>query len=444
MNDHKDNGCILISKMYNNNAGAYSNQGENIVHEAINLLCADNGNHYIYIVPRGTVDEKKDVDTVLLVRKASLPYTVEVIAKAIGLNTQDSDGNEFYSGNEKTNQEQWAKKIKYGDVSLYDYMKSNVGINKAKDTWQVYTTYRADEVCKVKDSIHIYITNNKNYKKKNYKDIKNSSNDNVIYLYVDPDNKRILNQSQKLYICKGSDKSLYTQINGIINDESVWDEPIKKTLADYEDSESYTDNSSGFVEIMGQEYNELAYSNMLAFIFAKYRPEFMDFCKKHFDVELQDDYVVQREYEHIDILIKDKINAIVIENKIHSGINGVNGIESQLNKYYNVITNIDGKEEYKRFKDKKKNFFILVPNYKMHMIEQMMTGLDKADQYKMILYSQVYEFYDDYYKKMSINIDDVYIKEFLKAIKRHTREVDNQVEYQMISRMLKKRREKRR
>ena len=104
MNDHKDNGCILISKMYNNNAGAYSNQGENIVHEAINLLCADNGNHYIYIVPRGTVDEKKDVDTVLLVRKASLPYTVEVIAKAIGLNTQDSDGNEFYSGNEKTNQ----------------------------------------------------------------------------------------------------------------------------------------------------------------------------------------------------------------------------------------------------------------------------------------------------------------------------------------------------
>jgi hypothetical protein len=411
--------------MYNNNSGAYSNMGENIVHEAINLLQSDDGNNYIYIVPRGTVANNKNVQAVLLVRKAPQPKTVEVIAKATGLHCDD-----FEDYKNDKNQEEWAKAIKYGGVSLFDHMESNVDITGEYDDWKIYATYRADKVCRVKEGKHIYVTNDDKY---------NSSDDNNIYVYIpektaeNNDGYKILNQSQKLYIPEES-KKIYKKIDDIIVREDLWSEPIKDKLEAFEEKDEELAFNNCFIEVLGQQYNELAYSNMFAYIFTKYREEFSNFCKNILDgIKLSSEYIVEREYKNIDIMVDDENYTIVIENKIHSGINGINGSTSQLSKYYNIV---NSSEENNRFENKEKKFYIFAPEYEIHYIDRTKEPLENGTEYNVISYKTIYDFFKKNEDKYT---DDSYYLEFLKALSRHTRPVDNQVEYQMIKRMLKNR-----
>ena len=417
------NETILINKMYNNNSGAYSNMGENIVHEAINLLKADDGNNYLYIVPRGTVAEDKNVQAVLLVRKASQPKTVEVIAKATGLSY-----DEFKKY--KNDQTEWAKDVKYGGISLFDHMESNVDMSGENDSWKIYVTYRSDRVCRVKSDKHIYITNDDKYE--------NSSDNKNIYVYIpektveNNDGYRILNQSQKLYIPAKSKR--YDALKEIIDRKDLWENTINETLEDFEKKDKELAFNNCFIEVLGQQYNELAYSNMFAYIFTKYKKEFRNFCKSILNgIELSSKYIVEREYNNIDIMVDDEKYTIVIENKIHSGINGINGSSSQLSKYYNIV---NSSEENNRFKNKDKKFYIFAPEYEIHYIDRTKEPLENGTEYKVISYKTIYDFFK---KNEDEYTDDPYYLEFLKALSRHTRPVDNQVEYQMISRMLKNR-----
>ena len=71
--------CILVIKMYN---GDYLNEGSNIGHEVINLFRADNGRHYIYCLPGGTIGVSKDgkVTDILLVQNVG-NNTLKVLAR---------------------------------------------------------------------------------------------------------------------------------------------------------------------------------------------------------------------------------------------------------------------------------------------------------------------------------------------------------------------------
>lgn len=64
---------------------------------------------------------------------------------------------------------------------------------------------------------------------------------------------------------------------------------------------------------------------------------------------MQTDFTIEREKENISLLISDKYNYVVIENKIKSSINGINErhdiysnqVQSQLKKYYQFVTTDD-------------------------------------------------------------------------------------------------------
>ena len=89
-NNAKEESVIILNRMY---VGDYL--GENLGHEVINLIKCDNGNHYIYVNPYGTVNEelyRRDIETIkndviLLTRRVNISGindTVEVLAKATG------------------------------------------------------------------------------------------------------------------------------------------------------------------------------------------------------------------------------------------------------------------------------------------------------------------------------------------------------------------------
>lgn len=72
---------ILINTIYNDNSTAYANEGENIVHEIINLFKAENNKHYIYIVSDGSISyEHNDKISDIFLTRSVGNKTAEIIA----------------------------------------------------------------------------------------------------------------------------------------------------------------------------------------------------------------------------------------------------------------------------------------------------------------------------------------------------------------------------
>ncbi len=414
---------ILISKMYNNNAKAYSQEANNIVHEAINLMSDDNGANYIYIVPNGTIPPQYEIDCVLLVRKAAFKETVEVLAKAEKL--------EYIGG--------CINNVYYYGKSLTEYFAYNEYRGK-KDNNETNITFKAE--CVYLPNKHIYLTND-NFVSTLHK------NDNSIIFHINE--KRLLNTSQRLYVSSADDD--YKIISDLVNDSDLWNTETK--LPKLEEKEKEVEqNEFGFMYAIGQQYNEKAYSNMFSYIFSNYPELFCRFCRDILRIDnLDKSFSIKREYQHIDLLIYDKNNIIVIENKIHSGINGIQRnddisnfeIESQLSHYYSIITNgeityVDKKGEKRKNKlqdditsPSNKKFFIFAPEYEIAYLQLFIdnTKIKNGNEYKIISYKTIYEYY------AKIENKDPNYHEFLLAIKHHIKSTDNLVEEQMIQRMLK-------
>ena len=124
-------------------------------------------------------------------------------------------------------------------------------------------------------------------------------------------------------------------------------------------------------------------------------------------------YSIQRETEHIDLLIQDDENIVVIENKIKSGINGLRHdiygdlVQSQLLDYHKYA------DEHAR--NRKEFFYIFAPNY--NRID--LRNYEKSEDYKIINYSVLYDFFSKH------KSDNKYYDDFLSALKIHAKEIDN-------------------
>lgn len=121
-----------------------------------------------------------------------------------------------------------------------------------------------------------------------------------------------------------------------------------------------------------------------------------------------------REYHNIDLWIEDPENIIVIENKIKSGINGVNkerhdlkdkNIQSQLSKYVNYVdkNKEEGQTAY---------YFIFLPNYSYS--GENLSAYTNGNQYTIKRYKEL----SDFFEKTDCDLD--YYEDFRRAIKKHS------------------------
>ena len=419
---------ILLSRMY---VGNYLNSENNIGHEIINLFKADDDNNYIYVNPYGTMSKEHNnkIKTILLVRYCG-NCTMEILAKAVDLE-QIAFVNKSLTDKERldihNSQIKYIDRnnITYGGLKQYNIYKNNLHNETA-----AYITFKANDLIKPIKPIYISARGCKNYEisKENYFHLGND------YIFS--------NQSLKMYLSPniGKQKEAFEKLENIINNNSLWEREntTPKVKVDFPINEN-----TNFLKIIQKENDELVFSNLFKYFF-EYNAK--AFCKFASDVlkisNFEQKFCINREVAcdvdndrkidgYIDLLIWDKANTIVIENKIKSGINGCSDrhdveseqVQSQLKYYYNFVENLEG------HKNHTKKYFIFAPNY---------NRIDKSNYacsefYTIINFSEIYNWFKD---NSESYYDNRYFEDFLNALYKHTKSVDNSQEEEMHRRFV--------
>lgn len=396
---------IILNKMY---VGGYLSEGTNIGHEIINLYKADDGKNYIYLNSQGTIELSHGENslTVLLVRKfASKIY--KVLAKAEGITILDFADNKL--SRKKRFEGQVALGLTYGGVRLVDLFNENSFRGSLDNEKNVYTTFIAERVIKPKNQI--YIT-----------DDESVSGDNTFFIRT---NKGFGKQTLREFFNENEKPESFIDLNQIIENEDLWEES-NTTQVMSEVVEPQTNPYFNFLKIIRQEDSELAFSNMFAYFFNINKTAFSRFAKKVLSINIQTDFTIEREKKNIDLLICDKNNAIVIENKIKSSINGIhdrhniysNLVQSQLKTYYQFVTT---DAEYSK---KKVSCFIFSPNYNHIDLSKFSCG----EKYTVVYYREIYHFF---LENRDLYDNVPYFEDFINALQKHTMDYDNELEEEM-------------
>lgn len=475
---------IIVNRMY---AGDYFNQGENIGGEVINLLRSDEGDNYIWINPHGTCKTEYldfyDEIFVLLVKKYA-PWKWQVI----GLSKVDIESSKTIAKDKhnatthKYQREKIAKKVKYGKKQYSEITKDNIlNGEKTYDT-ALFFTFKSEKIWvpEIKNSEDlektIFCVSNENENVKNDQaDFKSKYKKGLtprpLYMYIHNKDGLTKYREKEKDFDKNKEEYIETfnYLNKIIESccgEENKDFPIKwKELPEDETVNKYKDFPTNvfdeyFLDIIGDADHELSFSNLLAY-FLRNKKILKSFVKEFLKIEGFDfeNASIQREESNIDLLISSKTHQIIIENKIKSYLifkdKGIktklddyfsnSGIQkdakselnkkffsennelkhSQIDRYfaYAISKAIDfGVKTYDEAYDKVKGF-VIVPNYNYTIIEKEIDEAIFKEKFDVIKYDELYHFFE---KFKGENIK--YLDEFLKAMYKHTKNIDNSIE----------------
>lgn len=367
---------ILINQLF---SGGYLYEKGNIGHEVINLFKDDEGDRYLYITPSGKI-KGHDVSHVLFVRNVKSRTTVEVIAMATGLiPMEDVDPDD----------------IRYRGASLSRIFKSNT-YQGEKDEFSGNVTYLAKRVMVPRKGKRILLTLDKDF---------NASNTDLCRL--DSTKKVIIPQGMRSYYSVSEDPRAFKQLEALVEEKALW-EPAD-TIGELITDGSVFNQRPSFLEIIRKEDDELVFSNMFEYYFDFNHQAFKRFAEEVLGVkDMSLTFDVYREKNHIDLWIESNDQIIVIENKIRSGINGLDESgKSQLDKYRAFA------EKEAHASKKKLQLCIFVPNYSSIDLEKH----DPNGTYKVIKYKEIHRFFTE---NTADYLTDQYFPDFLRGLERQT------------------------
>lgn len=456
--------AILINRLF---SGEYLEERNNIGHEVINLFSDDEGEHYVYIVPYGSVNDKHDIQYIFFVRGISKEiFEVLSMAKidpgkkyATKNNSKENSKNNDYA---KNKQQEYSNKIKYGEKTLYDIFENNY-LKGNKDETPNYITYKIEQEWTPKNRTFL-IKKEPKEKLIDKKETNEETNEDKIKKYesldgsceiIEIDDVIVGTDARRYIVNGGSTQNVYEKLIKELIDKSTnaekekWKETKPPKFAEYEEQRNKEQQKYkvNFFGIIGKENDELVFSNMLSYYFTKYPDLWYKFREKVLKIEEEyENYRVVREQSttikkdresddeqlndkvkngRIDIFVEEDKDYIVIENKIKSGINGQERhdfnsetVTSQLNKYIKYV------DKLRKKKEKKAYYFIFAPEY--NYIDPTKYGTENKLNYKIIKYSQIYDFFTKYGIK-----DDPYYSDFLSALYIHTMS-KNELNYEIM------------
>ena len=428
--------AIVLNRMY---VGDYLST--NLGHEVINMFQADNGNHYIYLNATGNFApiHSGKIGYMLFV-KYHAEGIFEVIGKAEGLT--DIDGanatlKQDYKAVDPTiskAQNDYIEKenITYGGVPIRKIFSD-------AEQQNIFVTFKAARLYKPNSRIFIGYGVDADVVLNGYKQAKTS-----LKTYVYPEGTFIGDQKRENIEEKKVD---YTKLLGLIEQDNLW---VESNECINDDLLKIKSREVSIFDICQIQNDENRFSYALAYFMTqpKYKKLWQNFFKQY-GIKLRDNYTVTREESakiedkewdnatkpsggRIDLLIRDERNIIVIENKIKSDINSIEGDSEgeQLERYYNYVswsTQV-GKPDEGRVP----HFLILTPNYNPPHI--------KSDAMKE-LYSP-FMYYGDLYNFLEITSavkDDSNFKAFFEAMHRHTHEnVNDYLYYDMLEKFVRR------
>lgn len=457
----------------------------NLGHEIINLFQADNKKHYIYLNPKGNFDKThKDKETgndkikYMLFVKTHSSKEFEVIGLATGLKSVKGVdctlNRKLTDKNEGAYKEQVEyienEKVKYGGVE-YGGIPIFELFNDAEQQ-SIFITYEAKKVFIPKMGKRIFISYDP--------DSKEINTDKSIKIVLKGYNKPSTSLHSYIYpegTFKGdgtkpneeTKKKRQVDYKNLINNliskgDDLWQ--IQNKGVNDNDIKEIKPREVSLFDICQILDDENRYSNVLAYFMGqpKYKELWVNFfwnvecfnlqTKQNENLKIKMDfnsaYEITREESakieddtykknnsvtgggRIDIVVRDKSNIVVIENKIKSDVNTVPNDKkdkTQLNRYVEYISwSIDkGKEK----ENVTPHFIILTPNYNIPEISKAM-----KQYYKIITYGDLYNFLE---KEKSKFEDDVNFVAFFEAMHRHTHEnVNDYLYYDMLEKFVRR------
>lgn len=427
--------AIVLNRMY---VGDYLST--NLGHEVINMFQADNGNHYLYLNAYGNFGKSHfgQIGYMLLV-KYHAEGMFEVIGKAEGLmDVEGADATlkqDYKAVNPSISKAQTEyiekENITYGGVSIHKIF------NDAEQQ-NIFITYKADRLFKPNRRIFIGYGVEADVVLTGYKQAKTS-----LKTYVYPEGTFVGDQKRE----KIEEKKLdYKKLYDLIEQDNLWIES-KECIND--DLLKIKSREVSIFDICQIQNDENRFSYALAYFMTQpqYKKLWQNFFKQY-GIKLGDNYTVTREesakiedndWDHatkssggrIDLLIRDEKNIIVIENKIKSDINSIEGDSEgeQLGRYYNYVswsTQVGKPDE-----GREPRFLILTPNYNPPHIKSK----DMKKLYQVITYGDLYTYLDG---KDEVK-NDLNFKAFFEAMHRHTHEnVNDYLYYDMLEKFVRR------
>lgn len=425
---------IVLNAMY---SGEYLN--DNLGHEIINLFKSDNQinidgqkyQNFIYLNPYGNFNSsyKGRIKDMLMVISVPKKNMFEVVGKATdlvdiftpvtGFNPKLDDEKTPQQQNAeeivRSSQEDKIKGLTYGGKSLLELFD--------KDKQQaIFVTFAAKSVCRPKKRLFIAFDKGGEYR--------NSVDETDMRVEVTLTSQDIGRQPQKQYFDRLDEgeqndaKLLDKLLNG---DYWLSTEESTSTVSKGEACKLRKDS---LINICRIEDNELAFSNAFAFYIQRY---------PHFFAELlgfdKDNFSIEREWNHIDIYIKSGDRRIIVENKIHSGIN-----YNQADKDYNVKITEGDKERsqlYRYWESAKEDVgeinkenisgFLLCPEYKLADLESEKSSKIFGENYTIISYTEIY---NALWNTPEYNEDGNYnFRDFVDALYKHRLDSVPKVKY---------------
>ena len=400
--------CILVIKMYN---GDYLNEGSNIGHEVINLFRADNGRHYIYCLPGGTIGVSKDgkVTDILLVQNVG-NNTLKVLAR---INNISSDQHiakhcKFSKEEIKQNVINYAleQNVTYNQKPISSIFVANK-YKSEQDISSVNFTFEVESEQYREPLLDIYLTS-----KTGQYALSNTKFRQTEYF-------------------TSANKEDFRTLCALIDDDTIWQ---NEDTAPFVNNPTPNPDRYTFLTLCHKEYDELSYSNMLAYYFENNPAILQDFVNKILGLPFKAPFSVKREYKHTDILIENADGAaIILENKIKSGINGLSEDgRNQLDKYVEEISKQYGLENTYGFVLCPNYNIIKISNYKNAANQHLIARYYTKSKENVIPYTKLYDFFSIYKE----NVNDKYYEDFLKALKLHISKSDTTLRDIMLERFL--------
>lgn len=350
---------VLIAKMF---SGSYRNS--NLCHEVINLFTADDQKKYIYIPKYGKYTNGKmdEVTHVILITENGKTSNGNKQFDCIGMVEIDRNYpyNEWFiqNGNNTSNFTQKFvsdnSTITYGGRRLF-YSDGKGGYNS-----DIFGKIVVNPFTFVAKSVYLF--------KKPF-----PVNDLVL-----PNSQNVLKKfgRQTKYYDWGEIIELKNRIDGLVKSKEFHYPTYSHSFG------RNTLSNQTFLDILGKTYDEEIASSYLTYAFSKLPKLTVELFNKFSNgkIKLNEDFEVKKEfyvsnnskYGFVDILIYEKDNLIVIENKINSSIEFINGKsqgKSQLDLYYEAFKGaslpkrtpkIDIDEELFEILKKKKNMYFII------------------------------------------------------------------------------------
>lgn len=398
---------IILNKPF---LGGWLNEEGRIGHEIIDFFLADNGKYYVYNNPWGVCPDDiwvgdRDKNDYGLVRTDKEQYVAKYMVLTSGAHTSVGKKNGEDDSSKKTFNilyiiELKAKIHRYNTGSdknkgLAEGQKNVASVIEEKEI--KYNKKSLVEIYGEDDSLYLTFEANKNsvYKVKDGK-----------ILSFTP--KKYNFQRNKGYLkSEGKDdkdcKEDYETLNKLIEDEiqkvkdgkdCILEKVTLTPLLPDRNAKNYKAEKT-FLDLIAYTDSEQAFTNMLHALL-KNSEVFKKFCKEfkkdgaYFAEDV--DFKVEREKKvengRMDISGESKTQNVIMENKIDSGLNGLDekAHTSQLSTYYYKWGKVEGKEE--------PLCFITAPDYRKAEIEAEINKFDSGMEniYKIVTYGEIADF----------------------------------------------------